>query len=176
MYFEIMYGSVIGGMIILGLGWLTPLEMQTGIPGFFRLLMFAVGAIFVIIGPILVHIRSINTTTNHIIEPGKPGRINWLYAFKDGELIFSPSMREVGSQLYNEKLDAQIVSDLKSYKMYDHNIRIVPEGMAFSQDLDYVLYVNLLKSKHGYESLKEARDGEESIELVNKGGEDLSAT
>ena len=168
MYFELMYMCVIGGMLTLGIGWLMPVELQVGIPGFFRLLMFAVGAIFVVVGPVLVHMRAINTTTNHIIEQGKPGRINWLYAYKDGELIFSPSMREVGSQLYNEKLDAQIVADLRAYKMYDHNIRIVPEGLAFSQDLDYVLYVNMLKSKHGFESMKEARDGEDSVEKIKE--------
>jgi len=154
-----MYMCVIGGMLIGGLGWLTPPELQMGIPGFFRILMFAIGAIFTIIGPVLVHMRAINTTTHHIIEPSKPGRINWLYAYKDGELIFTPSMREVGSQLYNKQLDAQIVADLKSYKMYDHNIRVVPEGLAFSQDLDYVLYADLLKGKHGLENLKEARQG-----------------
>ena len=151
--------SLIGGAIMGGLGWLTPPEMQMGIPGFFRILMFIIGLIFVFVGPLLVHMRAINTTTNHIIEPSKPGRINWLYAYKDGEIMFTPSMREVGSQLYNKELDAQIVADLKSYKMYDHHIRIVPEGLAFSQDLDYVLFADLLKTKHGYENLKEAREG-----------------
>ena len=73
-------------------------------------------------------------------------------------MVITPSMREVEGQLYSPELDAQI-QDIKSYRLFDHSVRIVPEGIGHSVDLGKCLYAQFLKTKYGFENLREAREG-----------------
>lgn len=158
MIFALVFIFTFVGMILCGIIGLMPLEAQFAIPDIFRLIMFMFGIMVVFIGLIIIHSRAQKTGAIHLLEFGRPGIINWLYVHKDGTIKITPGMREVEGQLYSPGLDAQI-RELKSYRIFDHSIRIVPEGIGHAVDLDMVLYANLLKTKYGFASLKDARKG-----------------
>jgi len=158
MMFFMAYMFLFFGIFIAGVAGLLPLETQYLIPGYFRVLLFAFGMMIAYIGLIMVHGRAIKTGVHHFIEPGRPNKIIWLYVYRDGSIKPTPSMREVEGQLYNKELDAQI-QDMKSYRLFDHPVRIVPEGTGHAIDLGMCLYAQFLKTKHGFANLKEAREG-----------------
>lgn len=132
------------------------MQIQMIIPDMFRIAFFFFGAIISCIGLIILRGRAEKTGTIHLLEFGRPGTINWFYFYKDGTIKITPSIRDVEAQLYSKELDAQI-RELKSYKLFDHTIRIVPEGVGHAADLDMVLYANLFKSKWGFSSIPAAR-------------------
>jgi len=146
------------GIFMCGIIGLLPLDAQFMIPDMFRYIMFAFGGMISFIGFIILKSRADKTGAGHLLEFGRPGTINWLYIHKDGTIKITPAMREVEGQLYSPGLDAQI-RELKSYRLFDHSIRFVPEGIGHAIDLDMVLYANLLKTKYGFASLKDARKG-----------------
>jgi len=151
-YMFIFFGVVMGGII-----GLMPLQEQLMIPDFLRYIFFFLGFILAFVGLSLVHSRASKTGAVHILEFGRPGKLLWFYAYRDGTIKITPSIRDVEGQLYNAELDAQI-HDYKSYKLFDHSVRFVPEGIGHSVDLDYCLYTGLLKTKYGFASLREARE------------------
>lgn len=159
MLFAISYMCSIFGGLLAGIAWLLPSYYLDTVHPTLRLLLFVIGFVLIILPTILIHSRALKTTLVHILEPGSPWKINWMYVYKDGEIIFTPSFRAGGKQLYNEALDAQLVADPKAYKIFDHNIRVVPEGLAFSQDLDYVLQAEVYKGRWGFENMRELREG-----------------
>ena len=144
------------GLILCGIIGLLPLEAQFMVPDVFRFIMFMFGILVTFIGLMILYSRAQKTGTNHLLEFGKPNTLNWFYIHKDGTIKITPAMREVEGQLYSPGLDAQI-RELKSYRLFDHSIRIVPEGIGHAVDLDMVLYANLLKTKYGFASLRDAR-------------------
>jgi hypothetical protein len=121
------------------------------------MLFFFVGIVISFIGLFMLYTRAKKTGAEHLLDFGKPGTAIWFYFYRDGTLKITPSIREIGQTLYSKELDAQI-NDLKSYKLFDLNIRAVPEGLGHAVDLDMVLYSTLLKNKWGFSSLKEARE------------------
>ena len=158
MIFALVFIFTFVGMILCGIIGLMPLEAQYMIPDVFRVMMFMFGIMVSFIGLIIMHSRAQKTGAIHLLEFGKPGIINWFYIHKDGTIKITPGIREVEGQLYSPSLDAQI-RELKSYRIFDHSIRIVPEGIGHAVDLDMVLYANLLRTKYGFASLKDARRG-----------------
>jgi len=158
MIFGLVMMFLIGGILFASLPGLLPGSMQLVIPDIFRYLFFMIGTIISFIGFIILKGRADKTGTIHLLDFGRPGTINWLYVYKDGEIKITPSMRDIESQLYSKDLDAQI-RELKSYRIFDHSVRIVPEGVGHASDLDMVLYANLLRSKWGFHSLRAARSG-----------------
>ena len=158
MYFGLLYILFLVGIIIASFCGLMPADVQYMIPYYFRFLAFIIGAMLGFIGIVMLWIRARKTGAAHLINPGRPGLINWIYIYKDDEVRITPGMRAGEGQLYNPELDAQI-PDVKTYSLCDHRIRFVPEVVGHAVDLDYVLYANLLDSSYGFENLREARDG-----------------
>lgn len=156
MIFFLVFMLTFFGLFLCGIIGLLPLETQFIIPEMFRMIMFLLGCVITFMGLMILLSRAKKTGSNHLLEFGKPGTINWLYVHSDGTIAITPALREVEGQLYSPSLDAQI-KDLKSYRIFDHSIRIVPEGIGHAVDLDMVLYANLLKTKYGFASLKDAR-------------------
>ena len=158
MMFFLAYICLFFGIFLAGVIGLLPLEAQFGVPDYFRFILFMFGMIIAYLGLIMLHGRAVKTGVHHFIEPGRPNRIIWAYVHRDGSIKFTPSMREVEGQLYNKELDAQI-QDMKSYRVFDHPLRIVPEGIGHAVDLGMCLYAQFLKTKYGYANLREAREG-----------------
>ena len=156
MIFALAFIFLFAGVMLSGLIGLMPLQIQMIIPDMFRFVFFFLGGVIGSIGLIMLRGRAEKTGSIHLLETGRPGTINWFYFYKDGTMEITPAIRDVEAQLYSKKLDAQI-SELKSYRLYDHSIRIVPEGVGHAIDLDMVLYANLFKSKWGFKSIPAAR-------------------
>ena len=168
MYFGLLITLYIVGLFLASFCGMIPGDTQLIIPYYFRFLMFMVGGMLGLMGIMMLMIRAKKTGAEHLIRPGRPGLINWLYIYADGEMRITPSNRVGEGQLYNPDLDSQII-DAKTYTMGDHRFRIVPEVVGHAVDLDYVYYVNLLHTKYGFENLREARQGR--IEhILNKFG------
>ena len=139
-----------------GISGLLPLEAMVGVPYGLRILLFIVGIILVFVGLVMIYGRANKTGAIHLLEWGTPDKIIWFYIYKDGSIKITPAMREVEGQLYNQELDAQI-HEMKSYRLFDHSIRFVPEGTGHAVDLGLCLYAMFLKTKHGFANLRQAR-------------------
>jgi len=158
MYFGITYILFLVGIVIASFCGIMPAEVQPNIPYSFRGLAFFIGSLICFMGLVLLWIRCKKTGADHLIRPGRPGLINWIYVYKDGEMRILPAIRAGEGQLYNPDLDAQVI-DAKTYTMGDHRFRIVPEIVGHAVDLDYVIYADLLHTKYGFENLRQARKG-----------------
>jgi len=156
MLFVFHYMLIFFGLFMSGIVGLMPLQEQFAIPGWLRFGMFGVGFVLAIVGITMVHGRAIKTGAIHLLEWGKPGKLIWFYVHKDGTIKITPAMRAVEGHLYSRELDAQIM-DLKSYRLFDHSVRFVPEGTGHSVDLGMCLYVAYLKNKWGLTNIREAR-------------------
>ena len=170
MIFFMCYMLVFFGIFFAGFIGLFPYEMQYMIPMWLRFPFFMIGIIIAMVGLSMVHIRAKKTGAEHLLESGRPGTILWFYVFRDGTVKITPSMREIEGQLYSRELDAQI-HDLKSYRLFDHSIRFVPEGIGHAVDLDMVLYATLLRTKYGFSNIEEAREkgfGKDKIVATEK--------
>jgi len=163
MYIGIAYMCAIFGCITAGVIGLFGFEMQVFVPDFFRYLFFALGLFIAFAGVMFLHMRLRKTGVIHFVPPGSPKKILWLYVRKNGDIDIFPAVRKAEGQLYAKEVDGQI-TDVKSYRMHDHPVRIVAEAIGHTLDLDYVLYVNLLEDKHGLKSLSEAREHARRIE------------
>ena len=159
MIFFLVYIFLFFGMILLMLGGFLPPD----IPVMLKYLLFMMGFIISLLGIVILQGRATKTGACHLLEFGRPDRIIWIYAHRDGTLIITPAMREIGGQLYSPELDAQI-QDFKSYRIFDHSVRIVPSGIGHAVDLDFILYASLLKTKYGFNNITEAREGAKKIE------------
>ena len=153
MIFALVYMFLFFGVFLAGFVGLLPAGMQGVIPDFFRMILFFMGIMIAFIGVIILQGRASKTGAVHLLDFGRPGKIIWFYAYRDGTIKITPSMREVEGQLYCKELDAQI-HDLKSYRLFDHSIRFVPEGIGHAADLDMCLYAGLLKTKFGFSNLR----------------------
>lgn len=154
MIFFLVYLFMFAGVAIMGMGMMMP----AGLPESLNFMLFTVGVMVLATGIIILHSRALKTGVVHFLDFPRPERVIWLYAHRDGTIKIVPSQRTVEGQLYSPELDARI-QDLKSYKIFDHQIRIVPEGIGHAVDLDFILYTTMLESKWGFENLKEARQG-----------------
>ena len=156
MIFFMSYMFLIFGIIIASIAGLIPYQSQYMIPDYFRFILFFVGCIISVLGMVLLHGRANKTGAVHLLEYGRPDNILWFFVYRDGTVKITPSLREVEGTLYSKELDA-LVTDFKSYRLFDHSVRFVPEGLGHSADLDMVLYATLLKTKKGFANLREAR-------------------
>jgi len=156
MYFGMCFVSMLAGIFLAGFCGLMPLYYQPIIPDYFRFIMFIVGIVIALAGFMMLAIRARKTGADNIINPSRPGTVLWLFVYRDGDIRITPSFRTGEGQLYNPALDSQIF-DVKTYNIADHKVRIVPEIVGHAVDLDYVLYVDLLKSKYGFENIREIR-------------------
>lgn len=159
MIFFLVYMFLFFGMLLLMVGGFLPPD----IPVMLKYLLFMMGFIISLLGIIILQGRAMKTGAGHLLEFGRPDRIIWIYAHRDGTLKITPAMREIGGQLYSSELDAQI-QDFKSYRLFDHSLRFVPEGIGHAVDLDFILYATLLKTKYGFNNITEARKGAKKFE------------
>jgi len=157
MFLGIAYACVIFGCIISGIIGLFSVDVQFIIPDFFRYLFFICGLFIAFAGVMFLHLRLRKTGVIHFVPPGSPKKIIWLYARKNGDIDIFPSVRKAEGQLYSKDIDGQI-TDVKSYRIHDHPVRVVAESIGHTLDLDFVMYVNLLQDKHGLKSLSAARE------------------
>lgn len=155
--FSLSYILVAFGILINGLIVMLPVNMQAVIPSWMRLAFMGVGLMLGVFGVCLPHTRAKKTGAEHLIEFARPSTLIWFYVYRDGTVKITPAIREVEGQLYSKELDAQI-HDLKSYRLFDHSIRFVPEGIGHAVDLDVVLYTTLLRNKYGFTNIREARE------------------
>ena len=158
MMFFLAYMLLFFGVFMSGVIGLLPLQSQFEIPDMFRYVMFIFGMLISFMGLFLIQNRAMKTGVHHLLEPGRPDKIIWFYIYRDDSIKITPSMREVEGQLYNKELDAQI-QDMKSYRLFDHPVRFVPEGTGHAVNLGMCLYAQFLKTKFGFSSLREARKG-----------------
>lgn len=156
MLFFMAFMMLFFGLTMAGIFSLLPVSMTLGIPLYLKMMFFVVGMIISFIGVFLIFIRADKTGAKHLLETGRPDKILWFYVHRDGTIKITPAVREVEGQLYSPELDAQI-QDMRSYRLFDHSVRIVPEGIAHAINLDMCLYAQFLKTKYGYENLREAR-------------------
>lgn len=167
MIFGLAYMILIFGVMMTGMIGLLSIQEQFLIPDFLRYILFFVGFIMCFVSLFMIHGRAMKTGVNHLLEFGKPSRIIWFYVHKDGSIKITPAVRDVEGQLYSKELDAQI-NEMKSYRLFDHSIRFVPEGIGHAVDLGMCLYAQLLKNKWGFGSLREARDNRKFYESKTK--------
>lgn len=156
MIFMLAYVFLFFGIVLAGMSGLMPIEIIIGVPMFLRTMLFFVGFIISLVGLIILHGRAVKTGAVHLLEFGRPGKIIWFYVYKDGSIKITPSVREIEGHLYSRELDA-LIHELKSYKLFDHSVRFVPEGTGHAVDLGMCLYATFLKTKYGFAGLKEAR-------------------
>jgi hypothetical protein len=154
------------GFILAGISGILPIMMVAQIPLFLRLMLFIVGMVIAIVGYIILYGRADKTGAKYLINPAKRGEHLWFYAYRDGSILITPGIREVESQLYSPELDAQI-QEYKSYRIFDHSVRFVPEGIGHAIDLGMCLYVQLLRGKYGFERIEEARETASQLEKLN---------
>lgn len=158
MYFFLAFMMVFAGLFLAGACAMLPLEILATVPVEFRSLLFMMGFVLSFVGLFLLYLRCVKLGVHHIIAPGRPEQILWIFVYKDGTFHITPSMRVVEGQLYSKELDAQI-SEFRSYRWGDHSIRVVPEGTGSSIDLDLCLYAYVLKTKYGFSNILQARSG-----------------
>lgn len=166
MIFFLAMMLMIFGIILAGICGILPIMMVAQIPMFLRILLFFVGMVMGVVGYMILYGRANKTGAKYLIEPAKRGEHLWFYAYRDGSILITPGIRKVESQLYSPKLDAQI-QEFKSYRIFDHSVRFVPEGIGHAIDLGMCLYAKLLKGKYGFERLEEARESANKLEQIN---------
>jgi len=158
MLFMMAYMFIFIGVFLAGLFGLMPAQMQLDIPDALRMIMFMFGFLLAFVGVFLIQGRALKTGVNHLLEYGNPKKIIWFYVYRDGTIKITPAMRDVEGLLYSKELDAA-VQDMKSYRLFDHSIRFVPEAIGHAADLDMCLYAHVLKTKWGFNNIITARDG-----------------
>ena len=158
MLFMMAYMFIFIGVFLAGLFGLMPIDLQIGIPDVLRMIMFMFGFLLAFVGVFLIQGRALKTGVGHLLEYGNPKKIIWFYVYRDGTIKITPAMRDVEGLLYSKELDAA-VQDMKSYRLFDHSIRFVPEAIGHAADLDMCLYAQVLKTKWGFNIIITARDG-----------------
>lgn len=124
---------------------------------FFIILMFMItGIILILMSPMFIHFRAIDSTLIHLLEDPKRSKIHWLYVYGDREIIVTPALRKLERHSYAKRLDQQI-QDFQTYRMAGHTVRIVPEGIGHSVDLGLCLYASFAKRVWNVKSLHELR-------------------
>jgi len=167
MIFFLAFMLLMFGLILSGITAMLPIQQLVVVPYMFRILLMMVGMIIASVGYMILWGRAKKTGADHLINPGRPSRILWFYVYRDGTIKITPAMREVEGQLYSPELDAQI-QDMKSYRLFDHPVRFVPEGVGHAVDLGMCLYAQFLKTKHGFENMREARISKKGKEKKGK--------
>ena len=168
MIFFMAMMMMIFGIVLAGICGILPLELLLYIPMFLRIILFFVGIVIACVGYIILYGRANKTGAKWLIEPPRRGEHLWFYAYRDGSILITPGIRQVESQLYAPELDAQI-QEYKSYRIFDHSVRFVPEGIGHAIDLGMCLYVHLLRGKYGFERLEEAREAVKETRLSSLG-------
>lgn len=147
---------MMGGMLTAGLGFLLPFDLYFLMPQEFKYLLFGLGLLLGIVGLIMLHFRAIKTGANHIIAPGSPNKMILFFIYGDDTLRIMTANRNVSGLIYSKKLDMNL-QDIKSYRLFDHSVRIGLDGLGHSIDMGACGYAQFIKSKYGFKNISEAR-------------------
>ena len=165
MFFLLAFMLLGFGLAIAGMYSFLPLEMIWTFPSGTGMIFFMFGAIVSFLGLFMLYIRAKKVGADHLIAPGRPDKLLWFYVTNDDVVKIVPSIRDVEGYLYSKKLDAE-VQQLKSYRLFDHAVVFVPEGVGHCADLKACLYAYFLKTKYGFKSIKEARSADDRTSTV----------
>ena len=165
MFFFLAFMLVFVGIFIAGLQTFMPLDMIFTMPQGFGYLLFIFGIVLAGVGLFLLYARASKVGATHLIAPGKPEKILWFYIYKDDTLRIVPARRDVEGFSHSKQLDAE-VQELKSYRLQEHSVRIVPEGIGHCVDLNACIYAYFLKTKKGFKTISDARA--ESIKALEE--------
>lgn len=164
MYFIMAIMFVVIGITMAGIADFVPAftvdqfgNLMPVIPDSLKMILFFVGMILSVMGVIMLWLRATKTGANLLIAPGRPDRILWFYVFKDGTIRIVNAARDVEGFTYSKTLDTE-ATEMKSYRLFDHHVRIIPEGIGSATDLGACLYCYFIRTKHGFKSIKDARE------------------
>jgi hypothetical protein len=179
MIFFLAYLFLFVGVFMAGFTALLPITELVNIPDFMRIILFLAGFLIAFVSVLFIQLRAIKTGLIYLLDYGKPDCITWFYIHKDGNIKICPAFRDVEGFLYSKELDT-VIKEMKSYRLFDHSVRFVPEAVGHAVDLDMCLYAHVLKKKWGYANIATAREGAnffskkraiESPEFLTKGME-----
>jgi len=145
----IMVFMVMLGLILTAMGGFLPNIM-------FQMLFFTIGIILSCIGMFILIIRAYKTGAIHLLGNSTPDKMIWFFIRRDGNVDIMPAIKKTDG-MAKSKDGTKVIHDLKSYRLFDWNVRFVAEDIGHSTDIDMVLYTKLLKNKYGFESIKDAR-------------------
>jgi len=150
MYFKLSVMLGFAGLMIASFLAIIPMP----VPIFLRAILFIFGAVLLLVGNMMLGMRLEKTGLIHLVKPGNPQTVNWIYVRKDGTIEIKPSMRKTGGFLYDKGEDIH-VPDLRAYTLSDHQIRFVLEDTGKVSDLDYCVYASVLKHKYGFVNIRD---------------------
>ena len=164
MYLLLMMMMTIFGLLMVSLaGFLPP----TPAFGFLKLALMGLGFLLPFVGILMMTGRMSKVGIISLLNPAKPNEVIWFYIRKDGTVLITPAFRALEGMTKNPKMSrdlieggkrlAPMVQDLKSYRLFDHQVRFVPEDIGHTVDHRHVLYAKVLKNKYGFENIRDGR-------------------
>lgn len=140
---------VVAGVLTAGLSAFMPWQIM-------QIFTMMFGLLIAMVGMIMLITRATKTGAVHLLKTAQPHKMLWFYIQKDGQVFITPAFRRAEGMTQSEEMNA-IVQDLKSYRLHDHQIRFVPEGIGHTADVKNVLYATVMKSKYGFEGIRDGR-------------------
>jgi len=137
------------GLMLCGLSGYMPELMLQG-------MMFIVGMIISLVGLFMLYIRAIKTGAIHLLNTAQPNSVIWFYIQRDGTVKITPAFKRIEGMTESKEMDA-IIQDMKAYRIFDHQIRFVPEDLGHSADVKHCVYARIMKNKYGFESIRDGR-------------------
>jgi len=144
----LMILMVTAGLVLAGLSGSMPVMIL-------QVMMFVVGILIAFVGMMMLYGRAAKTGAIHLLEQAQPDSMIWFYIQRDGNVKITPSIRRIEGM--SENTEIGYVQDRKSYRLFDHQVRFVPEDLGHTADHRHALYAQVLKTKYGFENLKDGR-------------------
>lgn len=119
-------------------------------------LFFIIGIIIAFVGILILYGRAIKTGAIYLLQPAQPDNMIWFYIQRDGTVKITPAFRRIEGMSESKEMDS-IIQDMKAYRIFDHQIRFVPEDLGHSADVKHCVYARIMKNKYGFESIKDGR-------------------
>ena len=141
MIFSLVIIFILSGFMVSALSTLAmSVSMILGV------LMMIMGLIIQMIGVIILYTRAAKTGLVYLLDFAKQDKVIWFFVRSDNTIMITPAIRNIEGFESAPKLKDGIIKHVKSYRLFDHNVRIVREGQHFSTNLDITLYAKYLKS------------------------------
>ena len=117
-------------MIIMVMFGLLMTGMSGAFPNIaFQILFFVLGIIIAFTGITMLYLRAIKTGAIYLLKPAQPNQMIWFYIQRDGTVKITPALRRIEGMSESREMDA-IIQDMKAYRIFDHQIRFVPEDLG----------------------------------------------
>ena len=168
-FFPLLFGII--GIIMCSIPFFLDISMLPMIYNtHFTFVFMLFGIVFVFIGWFMMFGRAKKVGADILIAPARPDKKVWFYIHKDANVKIVSVDREPEGFSYSKKLDME-AQDLKSYRLFDHTVSFVPEGLGHCVDLGMIYYTYILKNKWGIKNIKQAREHDGTVEHVIDGKE-----